>query len=129
MTSKIINLKSGKVKVEANASTLLIYEDRFKGRRLLQDIDKLSELRKAEDIPFSLYTKLLWATAKTADHNIEDVYEWSKQFSIEEIIKAGQVAISLIWESISPTKKQKATVKEKAIRLLLKFFPLQRKAD
>ena len=129
MALKTISLKSRKVKVEANASTLLVYEDRFKGRRLLQDIDKLSELRKAEDIPFSLYTKLFWATAKTADYSIEDVYEWSSQFSIEEIIIAGQVAINLIWESIQSTKKQKATVGEKAIHRLLKFFHLPQKAD
>lgn len=129
MIPRIIYLKSRKVKVEANASTLLVYEDRFKGRRLLQDIDKLSELRKTEDVPLSLYTKLFWATAKTADRSIEDVYEWSSQFTIEDIIKGGQVAITLIWESILPLKKKKATVIQKAIRRLSKFFHLPRKAD
>ena len=129
MIPRIIYLKSRKVKVEANASTLLVYEDRFKGRRLLQDIDKLSELRKTEDVPLSLYTKLFWATAKTADRSIEDIYEWSSQFTIEDIIKGGQVAITLIWESILPLKKQKATVRQKATRLLLKFFHLPQKAD
>ncbi len=128
MLSRIINLENRKVKVEANASTLLIYEDRFKGRRLLQDVDKISQINRVEDVPFSLYTKLFWATAKTADHNIGDVYEWSSQFTIEDIIKGGQIAITLIWNSILPLKKKKATVIQKAIHQLLKFFRSLRKA-
>ena len=32
MPNKIITIGKKKVRVEANASTLLIYEDRFKGR-------------------------------------------------------------------------------------------------
>ena len=126
---KTIRIDNQKVKVEANASTLLIYEDRFKGRRLLQDIDGIAKIDEIEKIPFSLCTKLLWATAKTADSSIPDIYEWVKDFSIKEIIVASQTAIELICQSIETSKKEKAAVRFRPIHLLMKSLHLQSKAD
>ena len=125
MPSKTIIIGKKKIKVEANASTLIIYEDRFKGRRLLQDIDNLIKIPGAEKVPFSLYSKFFWAAAKTADKNIPDIYEWSKNFEIGEIISAGQIATGLICESIETSRKAKATVVNRLIFRLMTFLHLR----
>lgn len=125
MASRTIAIGKKKVKVEANASTLLVYEDRFKGRRLLQDIDYLVRIKSIEKVPFSLYSKLLWATAKTADESTPDVYEWTKNFEINEIISASQVAVGLICESIETSKKEKATAGHRLISRLMTFFRMR----
>lgn len=127
--NKVIKIDGKKISVEANASTLLIYEDRFKGRRLLKDISELVKITTVSDIPLSFYSKFFWATAKTANETIPDIYEWSKDFSIAEIIKGGQVAFALICKSIETSKKQKATVSQRVISQLTKFFHLPSKAD
>ena len=126
---KNIEIDNKTVCVEANASTLLIYEDRFKGRRLLQDISELAKITDIDKIPLSLYSKLLWATAKTADETTSDVYEWTKDFTINGIIKAGQIALGMICESIETTKKRKATVSRVLIFLRTKFSRLRQQAD
>ena len=124
-----IKIDSNTVCVEANASTLLIYEDRFKGRRLLQDISELAKITDIDKIPLSLYSKLLWATAKTADETISDVYEWTRDFTINGIIKAGQIALGMICESIETTKKRKATVSRVLTFLRTKFSRLRQRTD
>ena len=129
MPNKIITIGKKKVRVEANASTLLIYEDRFKGRRLLQDIGELAKITKAEKIPFSLYSKLFWAAAKTADNSIPDIYDWIKDFEISDVIIGSQTVITLIYESIETTKKQKAAVIHRLICRLMTFLHLRSKAD
>lgn len=129
MSSKTINIDNKKVRVEANASTLLIYEDRFKGRRMLQDIAELTKIENIQNIPFSLYSKLLWASVKTADNSIADIYEWIKDFSIQGIITASQVALELICQSIETTKKSKAAVKHRHICQLMTSFHTRSKAD
>ena len=129
MSSKTIIIDNKKVRVEANASTLLIYEDRFKGRRMLQDIAELTKIENIQNIPFSLYSKLLWASVKTADDSIDDIYEWIKDFSIQGVITASQVALELICQSIETTKKSKAAVKHRLIRQLMTFFHMRSKAD
>ena len=126
---KNIKIDSKTVCVEANASTLLIYEDRFKGRRLLQDISELAKITDIDKIPLSLYSKLLWATAKTADETTSDVYEWTKNFTINGIIKAGQIALEMICESIETTKKRKAPVGRVLTFLRTKFSRLRQQAD
>lgn len=124
---KTVKINGTNVVLEANGYTLLVYEDRFKGRRLLQDIGEISKIGEAEKVPFSIQTKMLWAAAKTADDTLPDIYEWTKQFSIEEVIKASQIAVVLICESLSTSKKAKATAKPRFIYRLLKFFHLQSK--
>lgn len=126
---KNIRIDNQTVCVEVNASTLLIYEDRFKGRRLLQDISELAKITDINKIPLSLYSKLLWAAAKTADETIADVYEWTKEFTINGIIKAGQLALEMICESIETTKKRKATVSRVLTFLRTKFSRLRQQAD
>lgn len=121
---EVIKIGRTEIKVEANASTLIIYEDRFKGRRLLQDIDELAKIDTVKT-PFSLYAKLLWATAKTADDSIADLYEWTKQYSISEIITASQYAVEMILKSIQTTKKAKAAVKHSHILRLMKFLHMR----
>ena len=126
---KNIKIDSKTVCVEANASALLIYEDRCKGRRLLQDISELAKITDIDKIPLSRYSRLLWATAKTADETIADVYEWTKEFTINGIIKAGQIALEMICESIETTKKRKATVSRVLTFLRTKFSRLRQQAD
>lgn len=126
---KNIRIDNQTVCVEVNASTLLIYEDRFKGRRFLQDITELAKIPDINKTPFSLNSKLLWAAAKTADENIPDIYEWAKSFSISGIIDAGQTVLILVCESISTRKKRKAAVSQIITFLRSKFSRSQQKAD
>ena len=125
MSAKTIIIDKKKVRVEANASTLLIYED----RRLLQDIDELAKITTTDKVPFSLYSKLFWSVAKTADDTVPDIYEWAKDFSISGVIEGSRTAIELICKSIETTKKSKATVGHRFICLLTTFFRSLSKAD
>lgn len=105
MAKKEILIDNKKVTVEANASTILIYEDTFKGRRFLQDIEEFRKIKKDTDIPISTLCRIIWATAKTADKTIPDMFTWSAQFSIPGLIGAGKEAIEVIDKDITPTIK------------------------
>ena len=73
-----IIIDNKRVKVGANASTLILYEDRFKGRRLLRDASELLAMADTTDVPFGLVARILWAEVKTADADAPDFYEWIK---------------------------------------------------
>ncbi len=105
MARKEITINDKKVTIEANASTILIYEDNFKGRRFLQDVEELQKIKKESDIPLTIFCRILWATAKTADNTIADMFSWSAQFSITGLMGATKSAIEIINEDIKSTSK------------------------
>lgn len=116
MSKAVLILDGQELTVEANAQTLLIYEDNFKGHRLLQDIDELAHITDKSTMPFGIYLKLLWACAKTADKNIVDIDLFSQQFSIEAVIENSWNIIELIGKSIEGnSKKVKAAATQNPI--------------
>lgn len=90
------------LELEVSAFTLIVYEDRFKGRRFLQDVEVLT----SDNIPFGITAKFLWSAVKTADENVCDFNEWIKQFEIADIILLNNAIISLISESLSSIVKK-----------------------
>jgi len=124
----IISISKKSIRVEVNASTLIIYEDRFKGRRLLQDISELTGIDDVASIPFALTTKLLWAAAKTADTNTPDFYEWTKQFEISDVIGCGLQIIQLYVRDIETVKKPTAAVRAARLFRRFKFWLTQQNA-
>lgn len=125
-----IIIDNQKIKVGANASTLILYEDRFKGRRLLRDASKLLEMGDTTDIPFGLVARLLWAEVKTADAETPDFFEWVEGFSIGGIIETRFVVLTLLAQSIeTTTKKPKAAAIRERIWRRLTFWRMRRNAD
>ncbi|MDO4893358.1 MAG: hypothetical protein Q3989_08655 [Eubacteriales bacterium] len=125
----IISINKKIIRVEVNASTLIIYEDRFKGRRLLQDISELTAIKDSFDIPFALTSKLLWAAAKTADNSTPDFYEWIKQFTIADVLQTGLQMIPLYVKDIETVKKPTAAVRAVRIFQRFKFWLTRPNAD
>jgi hypothetical protein len=83
----------------------LIYEDTFKGRRFLQDLEEIQKTKNSTDIPLITICRIIWATAKTADNSIADIFNWSAQFSTNGLFGASKEAMELINNDIKPTSK------------------------
>lgn len=124
-----IIIDNQKIKVGANASTLILYEDRFKGRRLLRDASELLAMADTTDVPFGLVARILWAEVKTADADAPDFYEWIKGYSIGDIVEARIDVLTLLAESIQTVKKQKAAAIRERIWRRLTFWRMRRNAD
>lgn len=123
----LINKKS--IRVEVNASTLIIYEDRFKGRRLLQDIFELSAIKDPDKVPFALVSKFIWAAAKTADSTTPDLYEWIAQLNIAEVIGIAPQILAMYYSNIETVKKPTAAARIKQLFRRFKFWHTQHGAD
>lgn len=109
MASTMINLKNKKIPVEANAYTLIIYEDRFKGRRFLKDIDNLIT---EGSISLATSARILWAVSKTADSSIADFCEFTKNLELSDLITCTTYVANILLESLTGVinpKKGKAT--------------------
>ena len=125
----IISINKKSIRVEVNASTLIIYEDRFKGRRLLQDIFELSAIKDTDKVPFALVSKLIWAAAKTADNTTPDLYEWIAQMNIAEVIGIAPQILTMYYTNIETAKKPTATARIKQLFRRFKFWHTQQDAD
>lgn len=118
---RTVKIDGRPVRLKASALTLLIYEDRFKGRRLLQDMGEIVKITDTDKAPLSVYARILWSTAKTADETLPDIYEWTKDFSISGIMQASKTAYELVCGSFNTKKKVKATAIRKGMRRLMTF--------
>lgn len=125
----IISINKKSIRVEVNASTLIIYEDRFKGRRLLQDLFELSAIKDTDKVPFALVSKLIWAAAKTADNTTPDLYEWIAQMNIAEVIGIAPQILAMYYSNIETVKKPTAAVRIKQLFRRFKFWHTQQDAD
>jgi hypothetical protein len=103
---KTLTIGDRKLEVEVTAYTMLIYEDNFKGHSFLKDVDMLTvNPNKAQ---FGTTVRILWAAAKSADEKTQPIKEFSKQFSLGEVISTAQPLVDLIVESLK-TSSKKAT--------------------
>lgn len=111
---RTIELNEKQLAVEVTAYTLIIYEDRFKGRTFLNDADVIMRGGKIAEIPFSLAVKILWAAAKSADENVEDVEIFAKKYSISDVLKNANVIADMVLESLKngDEKNEIAAVEE-----------------
>ena len=125
----IISINKKSIRVEVNASTLIVYEDRFKGRRLLQDIFELSAIKDLDKVPFALVSKLIWAAAKTADNTTPDLYEWIAQMNIAEVIGIAPQILAMYYSNIETVKKPTAAARIKQLFRRFKFWHTQHGAD
>lgn len=114
MSKKTITIDGKEFNIEANASTIIIYEDSFKGHRFLQDLDELQKIKEPSDMPLGVCCRFIWAVAKTADSSIPDMLEWTKGFSMGGIFSGVQPAIEIIGENVAvPSKNLKTATEEK----------------
>lgn len=110
-----IVLNNQKLEVQANAMTMLIYEDEFKGSSFLNDFEKLENplINQSSDIKCSIAIQLIWACLKTADDNIAAFHDWKnhlKNISMAEIYAANITVIVTISKNMaSPSKNTEAT--------------------
>ena len=115
--------------VRASAFTLILYEDNFKGRRMLQDLSALAEMEQSGAISYALVSRMLWALARTADAATPDFYEWVQAFSIGGIISAYPAVVTLLTENIMTPKKATAAAILKRCFQRLTFWRIRRNAD
>lgn len=104
---KILEVGDKEIKVEVTAFTMLVYEDAFKGRSLLRDVDMLTS-SKSNKVQFSTAVRVLWAAAKSADESTKPIKEFAKQFSFADVISAAGSVVNLVIESLK-TSSKKAT--------------------
>lgn len=104
--NKTIKVDEKELEVEVSAYTMLIYEDNFKNRSFLRDVDMLTA--NPNKVQYSSTVRILWAAAKSADDTIKPIKEFSKQYSIGEVISTAQPLVDLIVESLK-TSSKKAT--------------------
>lgn len=113
MTEIVLN--NQKLEVQANAMTMLIYEDEFKGSSFLNDFEKLENplINQSSDIKFCTAVQMIWACLKTADDNIAAFHDWKNQLkniSMGEIYAANvTVVITISKNMASPSKNTEAT--------------------
>ena len=115
--------------VRASAFTLILYEDNFKGRRMLQDLSALAEMEQSSAVSYALVSRMLWALARTADATTPDFYEWVQAFSIGGIISAYPAVVTLLTENIMTPKKATAAAILKRCFQRLTFWRIRRNAD
>lgn len=115
--------------VRASAFTLILYEDNFKGRRMLQDLSALAEMEQSGAVSYALVSRMLWALARTADATTPDFYEWVQAFSIGGIISAYPAVVALLTENIMTPKKATAAAILKRCFQRLTFWRIRRNAD
>jgi len=115
--------------VRASAFTLILYEDNFKGRRMLQDLSALAEMEQSGAVSYALVSRMLWALARTADATTPDFYEWVQVFSIGGIISAYPAVVTLLTENIMTPKKATAAAILKRCFQRLTFWRIRRNAD
>lgn len=115
--------------VRASAFTLILYEDNFKGRRMLQDLSALAEMEQSGAVSYALVSRMLWALARTADATTPDFYEWVQAFSIGGIISAYPAVVTLLTENIMTPKKATAAAILKRCFQRLTFWRIRRNAD
>lgn len=115
--------------VRASAFTLILYEDNFKGRRMLQDLSALAEMEQDGAVSYALVSRMLWALARTADATTPDFYEWVQAFSIGGIISAYPAVVTLLTENIMTPKKATAAAILKRCFQRLTFWRIRRNAD
>ena len=112
MSEKVIKLGEKEVKLQANAFTVLTYEDNFKGRIFLKDIEEFANASSSGRVPLGLTLKFLWAEAKTADDKIPNLEEFAKQFNIKSIIANATEVLDLIYEDLQTTEVKNQTAAE-----------------
>ena len=117
------------LEVRASAFTLILYEDNFKGRRMLQDLSALAEMEQSGAVSYALVSRMLWALARTADATTPDFYEWVQAFSIGGIISAYPAVVTLLTENIMTPKKATAAAILKRCFQRLTFWRIRRNAD
>ena len=115
--------------VRASAFTLILYEDNFKGRRMLQDLSALAEMEQSGAVSYALVSRMLWALARTADTATPDFYEWVQAFSIGGIISAYPAVVTLLTENIMTPKKATAAAILKRCFQRLTFWRIRRNVD
>ena len=115
--------------VRASAFTLILYEDNFKGRRMLQDLSALAEMEQSGAVSYALVSRMLWALARTADATTPDFYEWVQAFSIGGVISAYPAVVTLLTENIMTPKKATAAAILKRCFQRLTFWRTRRSAD
>lgn len=115
--------------VRASAFTLILYEDNFKGRRMLQDLSALAEMEQSGAVSYALVSRMLWALARTADATTPDFYEWVQAFSIGGVISAYPAVVTLLTENIMTPKKATAAAILKRCFQRLTFWRIRRNAD
>lgn len=109
-----IVLNGKKYELKANAMTMLIYEDEFKGSSFLNDFEKLENplINKSSNISGQILIQMIWACIKTADDSTPKFNEWKKQLqniSMGEIYEANiDVVIAISQNMASPSKKLQA---------------------
>lgn len=102
--NKTIKVGEKELEVEVSAYTMLIYEDNFKNRSFLRDVDMLTA--NPNKVQYSSTVRILWAAAKSADDTIKPIKEFSKQYSIGEVISTAQPLVDLIVESLKTSSKK-----------------------
>jgi hypothetical protein len=98
MARTTLSLNNKRIVVEANAYTLIVYEDRFKGRRFLKDID---ELVTSPSLSLGIGARMLWAIAKTANKELADYCEFTHALEISEIATIVEEITDIILESLT----------------------------
>jgi hypothetical protein len=124
-----LRVDNSKFEVRASAFTLILYEDNFKGRRMLQDLSALAEMEQSGAVSYALVSRMLWALARTADATTPDFYEWVQAFSIGGIISAYPAVVTLLTENIMTPKKATAAAILKRCFQRLTFWRIRRNAD
>lgn len=100
------------VAVEVTAYTMLIYEDSFKGRSFLRDVDEILQTDPNE-VKFSSAVRILWAAVKTADEKTPNIEKWSKSISLKDAVSSVETLVELVFESLkSDDPKAPATAVE-----------------
>ena len=101
----VVNGKETKLKV--TAYTALLYEDNFKGSCFLKDVEEATAYytkRNSNKFPTTLCLKMLWASAKTANEDLESFVNFTKNLSLSDILKNSNTVIDLIWEAIKTSE-------------------------
>lgn len=124
-----LRVDNSKFEVRASAFTLILYEDNFKGRRMLQDLSALAEMEQDGAVSYALVSRMLWALARTADTATPDFYEWVQAFSIGGIISAYPAVVTLLTENIMTPKKATAAAILKRYFQRLTFWRIRRNVD
>lgn len=109
---KVLNIGGHEIKMKSTAGTITRYRNAF-NRDFMKDLihmqEKLTENQDAgvDNIDLSLFEKLAWAMAKTADDNVPELEKWLDQFAPFDIIQAIPDIMNLLIANLEQINNKK----------------------
>ncbi len=116
---KVLNIGGKEIKMKSTAGTMMRYRNQF-NRDFIKDLmhlkgsmqDKVEQGIELDSIDLSIFEKIAWCMAKTADDNVPDIEHWLDDFETFDIYQVLPEIMGLLVANMEQIGSKKKTVAE-----------------